>query len=301
MNKLIRHKPETFRQPNGAILQQVATARRDDQSLSTRQGYDALLNHLRDFAGDGFDKRVVDEDYVGDFAEFLNARVKKSSVRGYIDRLKALVRAAKNLGLIDIMPEIDFTKLVPKDKGAEKVFLTKDELQRMCLAESPMQSTKNAFLFSCYTGLLIGEVEQLRWDSIRYSGMGPVLVRRVEGLDEMVKIPVIQPANNILKTLESEYAQLPAEQRDDRVFHLCSETAIGKHLRLWADNAHIDKKINYSTSRHTFATMALRAGIDLLVVARWCGYTKVQSAQVYADLVDRVERSDGEILEAAFR
>ena len=290
-----------YRMVDGSVLKQVVAARRDAQSLSTRQGYDALMKHLRDFAGDGFDNRVVDEDYVVDFADYLDARVKKSSVRGYIDRLKALVRAAKSLGLIDIIPEVNFSGLASKEKSSEKVFLTKDELQRLCLAESPMQSTKNAFLFSCYTGLLIGEVEQLCWDSIRYSGSGLVLVRPVEGLDEMVKIPLIEPANNILKELEKDYARLPDEQRDDHVFHLCSATAIGKHLRLWADNAHIDKKISYSTSRHTFATMALRAGIDLLVVARWCGYAKVQSAQVYADMVHRVSRSDGEILEAAFR
>lgn len=54
------------------------------------------------------------------------------------------------------------------------------------------------------------------------------------------------------------------------------------------------------TSRHIFATTALRAGVDLYIVSRWCYYCNVNAAQVYADLIGLDKRSSSDVLEAAF-
>ena len=296
--KTIRNKKDPA--VTGAMLEQFVAGRDDWGSKSTRQGYESLVKQMRAFDGAGFATRGVDETYCRELRDFLLGRLKPSSVRGYLERLSTLLRTARREGLVGELPKIDFPSLMPPREGAEKVFLTRDELLRMRHAECPAESTKDAFLFSCYTGLLKGEVQELRWDAIRLSGSGLVLTRPVENSGETVRVPVVEPAREILQDAERRYATLPQEQRDERVFHLYSGMTVNEHIKRWARNAHVEKNVNFMTSRHTFATMALRAGVDLYVLARWCGLSNVASAEVYADLIGGNSHSDSELLEAAF-
>lgn len=284
----------------GGLLEQIVLEKNDWGSKSTRQSYESLIKQMRSFSNGGFETRNIDEQYCHELAEFLLARLKPSSVRSYLERLTTLLKFVKKNSIVAEVPQIELAMLMPKREGAEKVYLTKDELSRMQHAECPAESTKNAFLFSCYTGLLKSEVQDLKWDAIRLNGTGLVLTRPVENSDEKVKVPIVEPAKEILQTVEREYSSLPQEQRDDRVFHLFSNMTINDHIKKWAKAAGINKHINYMTSRHTFATMALRAGVDLYVLARWCGYSNVSSAEPYVDLIGRSSRSDSEMLEAAF-
>ena len=284
----------------GGLLEQLVLDKSDWGSKSTQQSYESLIKQMRAYANGGFETRVVDDQYCQELADFMAGRLKPSSVRNYLERLKTLFNIVMKNGMVGDIPNIDLSLLMPKREGAEKVFLTKEELRRMEYAECPAESTKNAFLFSCYTGLLKGEVQELKWDAIRLNGTGMVLTRPIENSDEKAKVPIVGPARVILQNAEKEYSTLPHEQQDDRVFHLFSNITINDHIKKWAKSAGINKHINYMTSRHTFATMALRAGVDLYVLAKWCGYSSVSSAEVYIDLVDRGTRSNSEMLEAAF-
>lgn len=319
-------KEQTIRRLTGQRLEEVVGGRKSWGSESTRKGYEALVSQLKAFAAycaqshepnleaqgaaalaQEADRlhaqREIDEEFCRAFALFLLSRVKPSSAKGYLERLSALLRQMKSQGWSTEIPEVRVATLMPampEVEKAEKVFLTREELRRMQAAECPSESTKNAFLFSCYTGLLKGEVKDLQWDSIRYNGTGLVLSRPVEHSHEAIKVPLIEAAHAILQKQERDYAKLSPEKRDDRVFHLRSNTTISEDLNVWARNAKLEKEINYMTSRHTFATMALRAGVDLYVVAKWCGYSNVSSAEVYADLVGMHIHSDSELLEGAF-
>ena len=284
----------------GGLLEQMVLDKNDWGSKSTQQSYESLIKQMRAFANGGFETKVVDEQYCRDLTEFMLNRVKPSSTRNYLERLTTLMRMLKKNGIVDNVPQIDYSALVPPRENAEKVFLTKEELARMQNAECPAESTKNAFLFSCYTGLLKGEVQDLKWDSIRLNGNGLVLIRPVENSDEKVKVPIVEPAKEILQSVEREYASLPQEKQDDRVFHLFSNMTINDHIKKWAKVAGIAKHVNYMTSRHTFATMALRAGVDLYVLAKWCGYNNVASAEPYVELIGQNTRTNSEILESAF-
>lgn len=285
---------------DGRLVEAAVKERSATVAKSTRQGDEALLKQMHDFAGASFETEVVNEAYLRGLSSYLLGRVKASTARGYLERLQALMRQMKAQGAVDIIPEMDIATLLPEREITERVYLTKEELQRMQRTDCPAESTKLAFLFSCYTGLLKGEVKMLQWESIRYSGGSLVLVREATEGGGAALVPLVAPAHAILDRLRSEYACLPQEQRDDHVFHLRSNTTIADDLRRWADAAGVEKNINYMTSRHTFATMALRGGVDMYVLSRWCGFSNVGTAQVYAALVGRMPRTDSEALEAAF-
>jgi integrase len=49
---------------------------------------------------------------------------------------------------------------------SEKHFLYEEELERVINADCPREVWKQAFLFSCFTGLRLSDVEQLTWGKI---------------------------------------------------------------------------------------------------------------------------------------
>ena len=61
----------------------------------------------------------------------------------------------------------------------------------------------------------------------------------------------------------------------------CADRAL-KHM---AKRAGINKIISFHCSRHTFATMTLTAGSDLLTTSKLLGHQNVQTTTIYADVV----------------
>ena len=77
---------------------------------------------------------------------------------------------------------------------------------------------------------------------------------------------------------------------DKKVLHraISSHTAYtNKDLKVIAKLAKFDKHIHFHTSRHTFATRALRKGMRIEYVSRLPGHTNIKTTQVYAKIVNQ--------------
>ena len=57
-------------------------------------------------------------------------------------------------------------------------------------------------------------------------------------------------------------------------------------VRRIAKSAKIEKHVTFHTSRHTFATLTLRACKDLYVVSRLLGHASINTTRVYAEVMD---------------
>lgn len=64
-----------------------------------------------------------------------------------------------------------------------------------------------------------------------------------------------------------------------------SDATINYHIKKWMKKADINKKISFHCSRHTFATMKLTAGSDLLTTSKLLGHKNVHTTTIYADVV----------------
>ena len=51
--------------------------------------------------------------------------------------------------------------------------------------------------------------------------------------------------------------------------------------------AETDKKIHFHTSRHTFATRALKKGMRIEYVSKLLGHSSIKTTQVYAKIVNK--------------
>lgn len=162
---------------------------------------------------------------------------------------------------------------------AEREYLTKEELLALIEAPTTNETTKQAFLFCCFTGLRYGDVSALTWRNIKQVEDGLVVsIQAMQKTGKQVTIPLNRSA---LKWLPDRNGCKPGQ----KVFDMTSLSACDRCLKKMAAAAGIEKNVSFHTSRHSMATLSLAAGGDLYTVGKLLGHTNINSTQVYADVV----------------
>jgi len=68
----------------------------------------------------------------------------------------------------------------------------------------------------------------------------------------------------------------------------------------WAKDAGIDKKFSFHVARHTFATLALTAGVDIYTTSQLLGHTTIRHTQRYARIINSKKNDAVSLLDSAF-
>ena len=144
-------------------------------------------------------------------------------------------------------------------------------------SECRNKTVKQAYLFSCYCGLRLSDMETLCWKDIICND-GRYMIGKVQ---QKTSTPIYTPLS------QSAVKWMPERKADDSdetlVFAtLPSRMTTNKILRQWVEKAGIDKKITYHTSRHTFGTMMMTVGADLYTTCKLMGHADVRTTQIYA-------------------
>jgi site-specific recombinase XerD len=75
---------------------------------------------------------------------------------------------------------------------------------------------------------------------------------------------------------------------DEPIFKLpSSDATINYHIKKWVKKGHVDKKISFHCSRHTFATMMITLGADLYTTSKLLGHANVATTQIYSKIIDK--------------
>jgi len=203
----------------------------------------------------------------------------------------------------DIFPfeKNPFHKYKLKLEKTTKEFLTEDEIERienLQLAKKSMRNHhRNIYVFAMYAGgLRISDILQLKWSN--YDGKRILVTSQKTNSTVSIKLP--KKAIEIIefyktKSVKNDNFLFPflknyIDYSDKKVLHLAisSHTAYtNKDLKIIAKLAKIDKHIHFHTSRHTFATRALRKGMRIEYVSRLLGHTNIKTTQVYAKIVNQ--------------
>lgn len=145
---------------------------------------------------------------------------------------------------------------------------------------SPDREIKNAFIFSCYTGLRISDIRELTFDRIRNVYLD-FRQQKTQGVERMKLHP---KAFEILE----EQKERRRHSEDGKIFLLPLDSGtINKVVRNWMKTAGVKKKITFHCSRHTFATMCLTFDIDIYTVSKLLGHRDLKTTQIYAKLIDK--------------
>ena len=195
--------------------------------------------------------------------------------------MNAMFNYAVKQGLMHRNPFFEMAKSDKLHKvSSDREYLTVEELKQMADVYTGSPQTKQTFMFCCFTGLRHGDMAALTWGNMEKTDLGEVI--HVPSMQK-TKHPVIVPLGIKAKEWMPERGDAISS---DLVFPNapsigCADRAL-KHM---AKRAGINKVISFHCSRHTFATMTLTAGSDLLTTSKLLGHQNVQTTTIYADVV----------------
>ena len=193
-----------------------------------------------------------------------------------------------------------FTKFKFKWDAPKKEFLTEDELAKMealVIEDKPwMYNTRNIYIFATYVGgMRISDITQLKWSN--FNGERILMETQKTGTTVSIKLP--QKAIDIINLYY--YSGAPSssfifpfllngkDYSDGRILYRAigsCASMCNKELKKIADLAKIDKHIHFHTSRHTFATRALKKGMRIEYVSKLMGHSNIKTTQIYAKIVN---------------
>lgn len=228
----------------------------------------------------------VTHEFVSSFKEYLinsarksnNSPLSQNSKSSYFNKLRACIKEAVHQGLIYPDP-------LPRVKGIKsgdpiREYLTLEEVQRLAKEPCDPIVLKNAFLFSCVTGLRWSDVNKLTWKELQYSeAQGNYIRFTQKKTKEHETLPISEEAIKLMGNR--------SDNLEDRVFKgLKYSSWYNLRLKQWCMSAGISKDISFHCARHTYATLQLANGTDILTVSRLLGHKHLKTTTIYTKIID---------------
>lgn len=251
--------------------------------LKTGTNYDTwkiTLVHLEKFAPKGLTFDQIDDGWMENFRNYLQEGRSNNSAAAYFNVLKHCLHQAVRDRIIVDNPATRIKS--PKSEETEREFLTSKEVSQMIGAQCHNPELKRAFLFSCFTGLRWSDILNLKWTNIRENDKGELSIHFTQKKTKGVEyLPINKQAEKLLQKRGGD---------DEKIFALQPSSNKSSHLREWASNAGIKKKITYHCSRHTYAVMLLENGVKIYTVSKLLGHRDIKTTLVYANILDETKR-----------
>lgn len=263
---------------------------------STREGYRKTRGLLIDYAGEFVTFKDIDEEWVRGYVSYLdtkptrnNRRYKQNSKAMYFKSIKHVLRCAVRDGIISKNPA---QYISVSGELVEREYLTAEELSRLESYEANTDKQKEvlrAFLFACYCGLRVSDVERLTWESIEETTIQGerihLLKYRQQKTQKQCYLPLSNKAINII-----------GKRGKGLVFDIITIKEKNTKLKIIAKGAGISKNIHFHTARHTFAVLSLQKGVDIYSLSNMLGHSDLKTTQIYAKMSDEKIRQAVAIL-----
>lgn len=250
--------------------------------------WDSALKHLVAYAGTNTTFEMVDKKFVEGFKTYLAKQAKTksgtalstNSQSSYFLKLKAALNQAVEDGIIPHSPAMSVKPAHVEDVHRE--YLTFDELQRLAKTECPYPVLKDAFLFSCLTGMRWSDINKLTWAEVQEFDGGTRIVFRQKKTKGLEYLDITDQAVRYMGQ---------RGKPDERVFTGLKYSAWHNlALREWCLKAGITKHITFHCGRHTFAVLQLSLGTEIYTVSKLLGHRELKTTQVYAQIMDAKKR-----------
>nr|WP_315455410.1 site-specific integrase [uncultured Prevotella sp.] len=238
---------------------------------------------------------TITEDLIEEYRFFLKKhRLKSSTINNNLYWLSKLMFRAVSRRIIRCNP-FENAKYEKEEKRIR--FLQKSDVMKlmaMTMNDRESELARLMFVFSCFTGMAITDMENLEYSHIQTAADGQRYIRKER---QKTKVEFVVPLHPIAEAIishcrkeqeRSEEHLTVKEKGDSLVFQPhCSRSVMGKNLSIVGKACGIRQRLSYHMARHTFGTMCLSAGIPIESIAKMMGHASISSTQVYAQVTDR--------------
>ena len=261
-----------------------------------------IIGKLKKYCNDKplyFDEITVAflKDYEQHLIEKYNNKV--NTIHGNLRVIRTIVIKAVNEDIIT-RNDNPFYKFTFKSEKSKREFLVEEEINKLENLDLSLNNLhtlhRDMYVFAIYAGgLRVSDCILLRW--FNFDGERVHIQMRKTKSVVTVKLP-----NRALEILLSykkedslpEHFVFPVFPNDldcsnAKLLHTVLVRAISsanKSLKKIAKKAGITKNLSFHTSRHTFATWALRKGIRIEYVSKLLGHANIKETQIYAKIVN---------------
>ena len=271
----------------------------------TLKNYGATEKYLTEYlsqehkTADIYLKNISYQFVIG-FDKFLRRQKDKSGkkqlsnngVMKHMERFKKLTNLSIKFGWMDKDPFRDYKM---KFEKFDRAYLNQRELnyiEKTRFSRVTLETTKDIFLFACYTGLSYVDVKHLTTDNLiqGINGKDWIYCRREKSQISM-KIPLLEKAQQILDKYRNPVSEF--------LLPVYSNQKTNSYLKEIADQCKISKKLSFHVARHTFATtITLSNGVPIETVSKLLGHSKLSTTQIYARVVDQKIGDDMDLLQS---
>jgi integrase len=259
-------------------------------SLGNYGNWNSVLKHILKFVNNE-DVRFSDIDvsWVLDIKyyfenEAISKRGKElsqNSKHSYFSKIKASLKQAQKENIIKDNPAEQVEGI--RQGEPEREFLTEEEVQEIIKYDCEIPVIKSAFLFGCFTGLRHSDIMKLKWSEIQFSNKNGYYIRFQQ---QKTKGYETTPINNDSIKLLGKRGN-----PEHKVFENLTYSAWhNQKLKDWIKSAGIMKDVTFHCSRHTYATLLLTKGVDIMTVSKMLGHKELKTTQVYAKIIDQKKR-----------
>ena len=300
----IADNPTTLLGMSRAELQSVRESVGRLSAESTYYNLSHSDKNLREFVEDkglqDMPISTITEDLFEEYRFFLKKRgLKGSTINNNLCWLSRLMFRAVSKRIIRCNP-FEHAKY---EKEENKIrFLQKDDVMKlmaMTMNDRESELARLMFVFSCFIGLAIADMENLEYRHIQTAADGQRYIRKER---QNTKVEFIVPLHPIAEAIinycrkeqaGNEEQQMVKEKGDSLVFRPhCSRSVMGKNLSIVGKACGIRQRLSYHVARHTFGTMSLSAGIPIESIAKMMGHASISSTQIYAQVTDNKNSED---------
>lgn len=195
-----------------------------------------------------------------------------------------------------------FTKFKLTWDKTTKEYLTEEELEILTnypIKEGTMKfHHRNAYIFAANTaGIRVSDLLQLKWKN--FDGTHIQFTTQKTSEEISVKLPtksleILNYYKSINQDIKPSHFIFPFFDNDSDYSHpeilfkaISSNTAyINKNLKFIKNELGWSKNISFHTSRHTWATRALRKGMRIEYVSKLMTHSNIKTTQIYAKVVN---------------
>lgn len=234
-----------------------------------------MLNKTKDFKNPIY-FQDINEDFIQDLKSHCKKKLKNtdSTIGTLIKSFKKYLHIAQRRG---INAPIKFDEIKNKTFKGDRTFLMPEEINLMNeyytskFIKQVHKDILSRFLFSCFTGLRISDLKNLKAENISNNIL----------FFTSVKTNVIQRVK----------MNLSAQKYIDPAFLFhgnYTEEYCNRELKEIAKILNIRKKISFHVSRHSFATNYLICGGNVVNLKKIMGHSKIETTMLYVHIVDEI-------------
>jgi integrase len=247
---------------------------KDYDSIKTEKAYRGSVKIFIDFIGDKNLRLYKNSDFKNfkilhrqKRLDQKTGRVTKVSINSYLRHIKAIFRKAKDDGLIQSVPKIEFFKT----KDPLPVILTEDQKKKVLdyiKEEDPR--FYQVCQFALFTGCRRSEIISARWENFR----GFTIKVIGKGNKERT-VPLVPKAKKVMGR----------PKKDGPIFWQAHPDTYTHYFKKYARACGVHG-VSFHKMRHTAATSMLEAGVDINVVQKVLGHTDIATTKIYAHVME---------------